>query len=69
VESLYVYKYKYEEDEAWYFAIAGPYPLKSKQVPPPGEWTSAFYEPYENNKQLDEDLTKFLANYSAELLD
>jgi hypothetical protein len=68
-QSLYVFKYQYPEDSTWYVGISGPYILKSKEVPTRGVMTSSLYEPYENEKQLGEILSKFLVDYEAKLLD
>jgi uncharacterized protein YbaP (TraB family) len=69
-QDLYVYKYKYSQDDTWYIGVSGPYSAKSKGIPPQhGDLTSATYEAYENDKQLDDVLKTLLADYEAKLVE
>lgn len=67
-KTIHIFKFKYYGDDTWYIGISGPYDTQSKEGPTRGEFTATFYDAYESTKQLEELLTKFLADYGAKLV-
>ncbi|HYG17517.1 MAG TPA: hypothetical protein VD816_01255, partial [Ohtaekwangia sp.] len=68
-QALYAFKYRYAEDETWYIGISGPYPLKSKILPPRGEMTFASYETFTDEKQMRDVVESLIVEYGATLQD
>lgn len=67
-QSLYVFRYAFDESDEWSMGVSGPYDPKAKGMIPRGNLSDVFYENYPDNKSLTERLKKFVEENGGKLL-
>jgi hypothetical protein len=64
---IYVYEYRFEDDDTTFIGVSGPYQRKGKLVTEAGDLLLASYEPYEKSSKLDDVLKKLFQDYEADV--